>query len=258
MFPTGEQGVGYAAGEFLNSMVDLASRPADAATRQVVLARAGDVADRFAAAGAQLDALQQRRDARTLQADVAQVNELAQQHRRAEPAHRRGAGPGPAAERPARPARPALAELSQKLQVSTVAADDGTLDGVHRRRPAPGAGHAGAAADGAGRPERRLARGAGPVRGRLVRLLQPQELGGGSIAGLLRFQNDDLVDARTQLGQLAAALAGKVNEQQALGLDLGDPPGSGAPIFAVGAARGAAQRQQRASTAPASSSARSA
>ena len=67
-------------------------------------------------------------------------------------------------------------------------------------------------------------------------LLQPQELGGGTIAGLLRFQNDDLVDARTQLGQLAAALSGKVNEQQALGLDLRDPPGSGAPIFAVGAA----------------------
>jgi flagellar hook-associated protein 1 len=63
-----------------------------------------------------------------------------------------------------------------------------------------------------------------------------QELGGGTIAGLLRFQNEDLVDARTQLGQLAAALSGKVNEQQSLGLDMGDPPGSGAPIFSVGAA----------------------
>ena len=67
-------------------------------------------------------------------------------------------------------------------------------------------------------------------------MLQPQELGGGTITGLLRFQNDDLVDARTQLGQLAAALSGKVNEQQALGLDMSDPPGSGAPIFAVGPA----------------------
>jgi flagellar hook-associated protein 1 FlgK len=68
-----------------------------------------------------------------------------------------------------------------------------------------------------------------------VRLLQEQELGGGSVAGALRFQNRDLVDARTQLGQMAAALAGTVNAQQALGLDLRDPPGSGAPIFAVGA-----------------------
>ncbi len=51
VFPTGEKGLGYAAGQFLNSMVDLAAQPQDTATRQVVLARAGDLADRFAAAG---------------------------------------------------------------------------------------------------------------------------------------------------------------------------------------------------------------
>jgi len=67
-------------------------------------------------------------------------------------------------------------------------------------------------------------------------MLHPQELGGGTITGLLRFQNDDLVDARTQLGQLAAALSGKVNEQQSLGLDMSDPQGRGVPIFAVGPA----------------------
>jgi flagellar hook-associated protein 1 FlgK len=67
-------------------------------------------------------------------------------------------------------------------------------------------------------------------------MLHPQELGGGTITGLLRFQDDDLVDARALLGQLAAALSGKINQQQALGLDLRDPPGSGAPIFEVGPA----------------------
>jgi len=39
-------------------MVDLASHPADAATRQVALSRAQDMAARYAAAGSQLDALQ--------------------------------------------------------------------------------------------------------------------------------------------------------------------------------------------------------
>ncbi|HJV95407.1 MAG TPA: flagellar basal body rod C-terminal domain-containing protein, partial [Albitalea sp.] len=58
---------------------------------------------------------------------------------------------------------------------------------------------------------------------------------GGSMAGLLRFQNDDLADARNLLGQMAAALAGRVNEQQALGLDLSNPAASGAAIFSVGA-----------------------
>ena len=63
-------------------------------------------------------------------------------------------------------------------------------------------------------------------------VLPPHALGGGAIAGVLRFQNEDLVDGRTRLGQLAGALAGSVNRQQSLGLDLRNPPGSGAPIFA--------------------------
>jgi flagellar hook-associated protein 1 FlgK len=37
------------------------------------------------------------------------------------------------------------------------------------------------------------------------------------------------------LGQLGAAIAGSVNNQQALGLDLRVPPGSGAPLFSIGA-----------------------
>ena len=46
--------------------------------------------------------------------------------------------------------------------------------------------------------------------------------------------------ARNQLGQLAAAVAGSVNRQQALGLDGSQPPGSGAPLLAVGRTAGAA------------------
>jgi flagellar hook-associated protein 1 FlgK len=58
-------------------------------------------------------------------------------------------------------------------------------------------------------------------------------LTGGSIAGLLTFQNTDIVDARNQLGQMAAAFAGALNSQQALGWDLNG--NNGAPIFSVGA-----------------------
>jgi hypothetical protein len=60
---------------------------------------------------------------------------------------------------------------------------------------------------------------------------------GGSMAGLLGFQNDALQAARNGIGQIATALALRVNEQQALGLDLSNPPGAGVPVFAVGAAR---------------------
>ena len=37
------------------------------------------------------------------------------------------------------------------------------------------------------------------------------------------------------LGQMASAITGRLNAQQALGLDLGQPPSSGAPLLSVGA-----------------------
>jgi flagellar hook-associated protein 1 FlgK len=77
----------------------------------------------------------------------------------------------------------------------------------------------------------------GVIEGPFRRTLDPDTLGGGAIAGLLRFQNDDLVQGRTLLGQLAAALGGAVNQQQALGLTLQPPLGSvaGAALFGIGA-----------------------
>ena len=58
VFPTGEKGVGFAAGQFLNAMNDLAGQPANQGLRQAVLARADAVAVRFSQASQQLDALQ--------------------------------------------------------------------------------------------------------------------------------------------------------------------------------------------------------
>ena len=58
VFPTGEKGVGFAAGQFLNAMTDLASQPSDQGLRQAVLARADEVALRFNQSSQQLDAQQ--------------------------------------------------------------------------------------------------------------------------------------------------------------------------------------------------------
>ena len=56
---------------------------------------------------------------------------------------------------------------------------------------------------------------------------------GGSMSGLLKFQNEDLVDARNRVGQMAAAFAAKVNQAQSLGIDLNGKAGS--PLFTIGA-----------------------
>ncbi|MEO7855028.1 MAG: flagellar hook-associated protein FlgK [Rubrivivax sp.] len=234
VFPTGEMGVGHAAGQFLNSMVDLASRPTDSATRQVVLARATEVADRFAAAGAQLDVLQVgvRED---LKATVAQVNQIARSIADLNQSIAAVIGLGQPPNDLLDKRERLISDLSQHLQLSTVAADDGSLAIfiAGGQRLVLGTQTQPLTVEVDPRDATRAALGLS--ENGFVRVLQDSELGGGAIAGLLRFQNNDLVDARTQLGQMAAALAGKVNEQQSLGLDLGDPPGSGAAIFSVGA-----------------------
>ena len=233
VFPTGESGLGYAAGEFLNAMVDLAGRPQDSATRQVVLARAHDVASRFAAAGGQLDSLQTG-VSQDLQYGVAAVNGLAQRIAQVNEsiAQARGSGQPPNDLLDQRDQL--IAELSTYLQLTTMAADDGTL-GVFM------AGGQRLVLGTEASPLRLLpdafdiSRSAlGIVEGGRVRPLASAIVGSGSLGGLLRFQNEDLVAARNQLGQMAAALSGAVNLQQALGLDLRTPAGSGAPLLAAG------------------------
>src|SRR5205814_6595581 len=74
----------------------------------------------------------------------------------------------------------------------------------------------------------------GLVDNGILRELSTDLLVGGSISGLMKYQNEDLVAARNQLGQMAASVAARVNQVQGRGIDLGSPPGAGDAIFAVG------------------------
>ena len=233
VFPTGESGLGYAAGEFLNAMVDLASRPQDSATRQVVLARANDVASRFSAAAAQLDGLQTG-VSQDLQNGVAAVNGLAQRIAQVNGSIAQTQGSGQPPNDLLDQRDQLIAELSAYLQVTTIAADDGTLGvfmaGGQRLVLGLQASSLRLLPDAFDVSRSAL----GVVEGGTVRPLTAGVVGSGSLGGLLRFQNEDLVAARNQLGQMATALSAAVNARQALGLDLRTPAGSGGPLLAVG------------------------
>jgi len=235
LFRTGEGGLGHASSLFLNAMVDLASRPADLAARQVVLARAGDLAARFAEAGAALDESQASVDAE-LKASVAEVNSLARSI--AEVNQRitalRGVGQAPNDLLDER--ERLISSLSQHVKVSRIEADDGSMaifiGGGQRLVLGSEAATLGVVADAADPSRSAVA----IVENGTARPLGEEGLGGGSIAGLLRFQNQDLTDARNLVGRLAAALGGAVNEQQRLGLNLQPPLGqrAGTDLFALG------------------------
>ena len=234
LFQTGEAGLGYAAGQLLNAFVDVASKPQDLAARQVVLGRADELAARFRDANDQLDGLQAGVTA-DLKSAVATVNSLAQQIAQVNDQIAKTAGSGHTPNDLLDQRDALLAKLSEQVQVTTVPADDGSVNvfisGGQRLVLGANASQLVTVPDAFDPARLHVAMQEGSSQ----RLLADGGFGGGALAGLLRFQGEDLVAARNALGQMAGALAARVNEQQSYGLDLRQPAGSGAAIFSVGA-----------------------
>jgi flagellar hook-associated protein 1 FlgK len=242
VFQPGEAGLGHAASELFNAMVDLSSRPADLATRQVVLARANDMAMRFAEAGSALDQTQASVTAE-LKSSIAEVNQLTSAIAKAndQVAALRGSG---------HPANDVLDErdrlitqLSERVLVSRIEATDGSVAifiGGGQRLVLGGEATEMRVVPSDVDPSRSaLAMREGGVN----RVIDDEVFGGGSLSGLLRFQNQDLVAARSLIGQLAAAVGMAINDQQTRGLSLQAPLGSvpSQPMFGLGPALALAQ-----------------
>jgi len=236
VFPLGDSGLGATAGQFLNSFVDLSNTPADSSARQVVLSQAQALASQFAAAGDQLSALQTgvTQDVKT---SVASLNAFAQQV--AQLNHQIAAlqGSGQPPNQLLDQRDQLVSQIAGIVNVTTIPADDGSLGlfigGGQSLVLGANANTVKAVPDAFDPAKVSLALSEGAVS----RLIPPDSLAGGSLSGLLKFQNEDLTAAKNLLGQMATAVSGAVNTQQSLGLDLSQPAGAGAPIFSVGAPR---------------------
>ena len=236
VFPTGDQGIGQAANQFLNAMVDVTSRPADPSARQVVLGRAQELAARFANAGQKLTDLQSG-VVSDMKADVGVVNQLAQQIAAANDQIARANGTGHQANDLLDKRDQLISQLGQYVQVSTLPASDGTVGVFIGGGQRLVLGNQAQALSVTPDPydSARVQLSISEANG--ARVLDESVLTGGSLSALLAYQNKDLQDARNMIGQMAMALGTKVNDQQALGLDLSSPPGAGAPMFAFGPPR---------------------
>ena len=237
LFGTGEAGLGYLSGQMLSSFVDVASRPQDLASRQVALARAADTAQRFRATGEQIENLQAG-VTQDLKFSIQAVNALAQTvaklNQQIAAAKASGHPPNDLLDQRDR----AVAEIGSYLQVTAIDADDGSqslfIGGGQRLVLGAEASQLSAVADPFEPSKLRI----GIRDGSVDRLVPEGMIAGGVMAGLLRFQNEDLRDARNAIGQLAAAIGSAVNAQQRLGLDLTSPTGRpGADLLAFGAPR---------------------
>ena len=240
LFRTGEGGLAFAATGFLNGFAELASRPADPSMRQVVLARSRDLAARFADTAGALDTMQSNLNSE-LQESVAAVNGLARSiaavNQQLLAVRGLNQPPNDLLDERDR----LLTRLGELVQVSRVDSGDGTV-GVFiggGQLLVLGTQSVEVALRQDSTDPTRMALG---IRdGADVRELGGAMIGGGRIAGLLRFQNEDMEDARNLLGRMATVVGQAVNRQQSLGLSLraedGSPP---PPFFQLGAPRSVA------------------
>jgi flagellar hook-associated protein 1 FlgK len=236
IFPLGESGIGHAARQVFDSFVDVANNPQDASARQVVITRAQEMSARFKTAGEQLNTLQIG-VSQDVKSEVAAVNALASQVADLNKQISALKGSGHAPNDLLDQRDQLVNDISSHINVTTIEADDGSvglfIGGGQSLVLGANANVLKATPDLYDPAKTQLAMREGSVD----RPVLTESLTGGSLAGLLRFQNDDLSDARNLLGQLAVAISGAVNQQQALGLDARQPASAGSPLFSVGAPR---------------------
>ncbi|MBI2744462.1 MAG: flagellar hook-associated protein FlgK [Burkholderiales bacterium] len=230
LFPGGPNGLGASVSDMLNSFSDITNAPTDLTARSVVLARADEMASRFRAMA---DSINELRIGTTsqLDVDVKAVNNLATQIGQANEKIALALGSGQPPNDMLDQRDQLIRDLNKYVQTTNIVADDGSINIflagsqplVLGKTVAPvGILHQ----DQYGDPTKAQLT---VTTGGVARVLQESTLGGGEMAGLLRFQNTDLTNASNLLGRMALAIGTRMNEQQALGLDLNGNPGN--PLF---------------------------
>ena len=220
VFQGGEAGLGSAISDMMNAFSDVANAPTDLSARAVVLTRVDEATARIRTAESRMADLR-RGVGSELASAVASVNSLAVRIAKVNQEIARTNGSGQAPNDLLDQRDQLIRDLNGYVQTSSVAADDGTVSiflassqplvlGTSVRPVALGT-------DAFGDPSKAKLT---LTQGNSTTVLEEATLGGGKLAGLLRFQNSDLQDASQLLGRLALAIGTAVNAQHRLGLDL--------------------------------------
>ncbi|RYY75807.1 MAG: flagellar hook-associated protein FlgK, partial [Comamonadaceae bacterium] len=199
VFGDGELGIGASLDAFFSSAGDLANRPADLSTRQVFIARAGQLAQRVTSIGGQVAALRAEADGR-LAPEAAQVNnrldEISRLNARIVLAQGTGQPPNDLLDQ--RDA--AVQALGALLSVQVVAQDDGSLSLFTTEGAALLVGQQKATLQSVPDPDDASRHALRLTTGTVSQDLDADALGGGSLAGTLRFRDEDAPAVLDQIG----------------------------------------------------------
>ena len=225
IFQGGKAGLGASVSDMLNSFTDITSSPTDLTARSVVLTRVDEMAARFRSVAGRLDDLRQGVGSE-LKSSVAAVNGLGKRIADANEEIARAQGSGQAPNDLLDQRDQLITELNKYVQTTSIAADDGTV-GIFLAGSQPlvlgtTVSSISITSDEFSDPAKSKL---SMLRVGSSSLMEEATLGGGTISGLLRFQNSDLVEAGNLLGRLALAIGTAVNEQHHLGIDLSGIPG---------------------------------
>jgi flagellar hook-associated protein 1 len=226
IFERGPNGLGAAVSDMMNAFADVAATPTDLTARSVALTRLDEAANRFVVASNRMTDLQRGIEIETNN-KVDIVNSLAKGIADINLQISRTNGIGQPPNDLLDRREQMLREMNQYVKTSSVMASDGTLS-VFLASSQPlvlNNSHATLSikADEFGdKTQRKLF----ITRNNTEFKLEENNLGGGEIAGLLRFQNTDMNEARNLLGRMAVSITTELNNQHKLGLDLDGNPGS--------------------------------
>jgi flagellar hook-associated protein 1 FlgK len=220
IFERGPNGLGAAVSDMMNAFADVAATPTDLTARSVTLTRLDEAASRFLAASQRMSDLQNTVELEATN-KVDLVNDLAKgiADINIQISRTNGIGqpPNDLLDRRDQMVR----EMNQYVKTTSIMATDGTL-GVFLANSQPLVLNNTAAvlslqADEFGdKSQKKLV----ITRNKVDFTLQESALGGGEIAGLLRFQNTDITEASNLLGRMAVTITTELNNQHKLGLDL--------------------------------------
>lgn len=231
IFDDTDNGLAKVIDDLQIAFADLANRPADPAARTAVLSRARTLVERFTSAGGTMDSLRKQANQR-VRDGASKVNDalaqLATINDRIARSSSMGQPPNELFDR-----RDQLVEtINGQLRATSFIGADGTANLYtptgHALVIGTQASKLTVAADEF--DSRKLALSLG--MGASAVPIDVAGLGGGALAGVLRFRDDDLDAAQARVGQLAAGIAEAFNDRQALGRDA--TGAVGAAMFAIG------------------------
>ena len=231
MFANTDAGIGVALDDLSAAFADVVNRPFDSTARTSVISRSGTLAERISDASASLIQMRETVDQRLMQSTQtlnSTLQQLAQVNNQIARAFGSGQTPNDLLDQ-----RDLLVEqVNKTLKTTSYVNRDGTVSLFSAAGQGLVVGDAVArfsVANDSMDPSRlqlTLSTSGNNVA------IPSTMLGGGELAGLLRFRDEDLQSAATRLGQLAASVAWSYNQQQAVGRDANNAPG--APLFTIG------------------------